>query len=117
MHIIVTLAEFDHIKGALVLYNSLKINGFEGTFVIGYRNIASLSEEIRNFVRESDDIVLEKINPSRHLTNYKPNFMKLVANNINEATTITYLDPDIIVNCPVNLLHHGAKMDLLFVEM
>ena len=109
MDFIITLAEHDHIKGAFVLYNSLKLNGFKGIYVIGYRNIAPLSDEVKKFLDKSDDLRLVKINPKRHLANYKPHFMKLIAVKESRLDTITYIDPDIVINCPVEFIISWCK--------
>ena len=108
MNIIVTLAEYDHIKGALVLYNSLKQNGFDGLFVIGYRNIDSLSSESTEFIEKTDDLVFKMINPKRHFTNYKPNFMKDILSEY-DGESVTYIDPDIVVNCPADYIISWCK--------
>ena len=103
MDIVITMAEYDHIKGALVLCNSLRDNNFNGLFVIGCRNINTLNSEIMKYIGGTDNLVLKKIDPKRHFANYKPNFMKYILDEY-EGESITYIDPDIVANCPVDYI-------------
>ena len=102
MHYVVTLAEKDYLIGAVALFNSLVRNGFEGIFVIGYRDLDKLPkltlESINN--HNSDAIRLFELNTPIHFTNFKPQFMKLIASSHSDLTVITYLDPDIILTSP-----------------
>jgi hypothetical protein len=101
MHIVVTLAERDYIHGALVLLNSLIRNGFDGCFVIGYRNATEIPLRPLRALREFGARVhWIELDTPLHFTNYKPTFMREVLDRYPEAIKITYYDPDIVMNCP-----------------
>lgn len=103
MHCVVTLAERNYFYGACVLYNSLIRNGFDGRFVVGYRDRHLLPQQpLAAMEREAGRIHLVELNTRTHFTNYKPVFMRQVLASFTDCTAITYIDPDIVVNalCP-----------------
>ena len=101
MHYVVTLVERDYVKGALVLFNSLLRNGFDGRFVIGFRCLNNMPF---NVIRQLQDKKLctdwVEIDTETHFTNYKPKFMLDILNSFPECSKITYIDPDIVINSP-----------------
>ncbi len=101
MHIVVTLVERDFLYGACVLYNGLLSNGFHGKYVIGYRNPDSLPlRPLRALQSQSERVEFIELDTPLHFTNYKPAFMQHVLECYPAATKISYIDPDIVVNCP-----------------
>ena len=101
MHIVVTLAERDYIHGALVLFNSLLRNGYEGLFVIGFRNATSMPiKPLRALQEQAQNADWLELDTPLHFTNYKPAFMREVLDRYPECEKITYLDPDIVMDCP-----------------
>ena len=104
MHYVVTLAEKSYLIGAVALFNSLICNGFDGVFVIGYRNLDDLPriplDSLKNF--NSNSIRLVELNTPIHFTNFKPQFMKSIVDSYPDLSLITYLDPDIILTSPFN---------------
>jgi len=101
MHYIVTLVEGDFLSGACVLFNSLIHNGFDGCFVIGYRDLSECPHESLRSLKQADrNVKWIMLDTSLHFTNYKPQFMKLVLDTCKDCASISYLDPDIIANCP-----------------
>lgn len=110
MHCIVTLVERDFLYGACVLYNSLLQNGFRGLYVIGYRQSELLPASARNaFKQYSGNVAWIELDTPLHFTNFKPHFMQQVIESYPECTTITYLDPDIVVNCPFHWINSWSE--------
>lgn len=101
MQFVVTLAERDYLLGAAVLYNSYVRNGFEGVFIIGYRSPVDKSDDIFNpHSNVAAELKLVELDTPLHFTNYKPQFMLKVLRDYPECTSITYVDPDIVLNAP-----------------
>jgi hypothetical protein len=109
MHFVVTLLEKDFLHGAVVLYNSLKRNEFNGFFVIGYRERDALpASACIAFDQHSENVVWTELDTPLHFTNFKPQFMQQVLESYPECTTITYLDPDVVMNCPFHWIASWA---------
>jgi hypothetical protein len=103
MHCVVTLVERDYLYGACVLYNSLIRNGFEGLYVIGYRNRDSLpARPLQALEQQSSKVQFIELNTPLHFTNFKPAFIRQVLDSQPECMAITYIDPDIVVDAPAN---------------
>lgn len=103
MNIVVTLAERDYLFGASALYNSLVVNGFDGIFVIGYRGLESLPYlPLQSLIEHPDKVKLIELNTPIHFTNYKPAFMSIVLRDNPDCDSITYVDPDILINGPID---------------
>lgn len=102
MHYIVTLAENDFLDGVCVLFNSLERFGFDGYFVIGYRDLDGFPAMSLRSLQQVRNILWCELDTPLHFTNYKPVFMSKVLAEHDNCSAITYLDPDIVVNCPVN---------------
>jgi hypothetical protein len=100
MHYIVTLAEGDFLDGVCVLYNSLVRNGFSSYLIIGYRDLAGFPALSLRSLQQSQQVLWCKLDTPLHFANYKPCFMEKIVADYAECSAITYLDPDIIVNCP-----------------
>lgn len=100
MHTVVTLAEKDYIKGALVLCNSLIRNGFEGNILIGYRSFDNMPIGPLSKLRKHPFVQWLRIDTPLHFTNYKPQFMLRVLQACPECSKLTYIDPDIVLNAP-----------------
>lgn len=110
MHIVVTLVERDFLYGACILYNSLIRNGFDGLFVIGFRHPGKLPASARiTFKQHPEKVVWSELDTPLHFTNFKPHFMQQVLETYPACTTITYLDPDIVVNCPYHWIASWAE--------
>ena len=108
-HVVCTLCERNSFfKGAIVLLNSLIEAGFEGDFVIGHRKVSASS--LRAF--ESDfaefkvshprsemvNVQLVRVDTSRHLTNFKPFFLRQILQQSDDIPSgLWYIDPDIVV--------------------
>lgn len=106
-----TLFEGHYHYGVAALTNSLYFNGFRGTMYVGYRG------KLPSWALKGKDIVTKKWNKStllsisndlkicfllldtKHsLTNYKPDFMLELLENIENIESLYYFDPDITVN-------------------
>jgi len=110
MHYVVTLAERHYFIGAAVLYNSLVRNGFDGVYVIGFRNLAAGSRDVfESLPSAAMQIKLIELDTPLHLTNFKPHFMQQVLADFPECTTITYVDPDIVLNAPFHWIDSWAE--------
>ena len=101
MDIIVTLAQADYVKGAAALYNSLIRNGFEGLYVIGFRNRALLPTAVLQALeKHGSQVQMIELDTNLHFANYKPTFMQQVLARYPDCSSITYMDPDIVLNSP-----------------
>lgn len=106
MNIAVTLVEGEFLYGAGALLNSLCRNGFHGTFVVGYREEASLPQKLyfamKNGMFEAGrvKVVFQQGQTDWHFTNHKPAFMRRCLTEFSGAKRIVYLDPDIVMTCP-----------------
>jgi hypothetical protein len=110
MHFVVTLAERDFLKGAAVLYNSLVRNSFDGVYVIGFRDRPLVSRSsFDSLANVGNQVRLIELETPLHFTNFKPHFMRQVLESYPECTTITYLDPDIVLNCPFQWIGSWAE--------
>lgn len=103
MHFAVTLVERDYIYGACILYNSLIRNGFNGHFVIGYRNRPSLPDiPFHTLEHHGSNLHLIELDTPVHFANLKPSFMLQVLDMYPQCRSISYFDPDIVVDAPCN---------------
>lgn len=94
-----TLFDGDYHLGAAVLINSLHAAGFAGDFVAGYRGAPPPWMQGRDTLQVGGLTVrLVPLSTTRHLTNYKPDF--LLAQRATTAAPLWYLDPDIVVTAP-----------------
>jgi len=96
-----TLFEGDYHFGVVALANSLHASGFTGTMFCGYRGPrpawASSDEVQAGSVR----LVLLPLETPVHFTNYKPQFMRRIFEELAPGTdSLLYLDPDICVTAP-----------------
>jgi hypothetical protein len=102
MHIVVTLVERDFIYGACTLFNSLTNSGFEGTFVIGYRDREGMPTKALEALSKGAKGKVEwrQQETPMHFGNYKPWFMQSVLDQYPQAGKVTYMDPDIVCLAP-----------------
>lgn len=102
-HAVVTLVEGDFLCGAAALYNSLVKGGFDGHFIIGYREGGSLPEALFHAMQrsgESPPIHFIPLATSWHFTNYKAKFLADIFAGNPGLERLAYLDPDIVIRCP-----------------
>lgn len=114
MAVICTLFEGDYHNGVAALTNSLYKQGFQGSVYIGYKGalpiwIRLLTEfECKNW-KGGRAFIIEggiclyflPLDTDYHLTNYKPDFMlRLWEDIVPTATSFFYFDPDIIITAP-----------------
>ena len=103
-----TLFEGDYHYGFGALVNSLYANGFRGTVWAGYRGeLPPWARPAETFGEHSvfkvfGDCIIRfvPLQTKAHLTNYKPDFMRLVLKLAPETEALYYFDPDIIVAAP-----------------
>jgi hypothetical protein len=116
--VVCTLFEGDYHLGAAGLVNSLHASGFRGRFICGYRGAlpfwaeSSKSEPNATKVRMLDgiEIIFVPLNPAIHFTNYKPTFLLEAWKEIApDAPKIYYLDPDIVIKCPWDVMERWAE--------
>jgi hypothetical protein len=102
MHIVVTLVEKDFLYGACALLNSLTNNGFDGKFVIGYRDREGMPAKALAALSKGLESKVEwvQLDTPIHFANYKPWFMQSVFDRNPEARKVTYMDPDIVFLAP-----------------
>ena len=110
---ICTLFEKSHHFGVAALVNSLHKQGFRGDVYAGYRGnlpqwaskaILNASLQWANAftleLNQSINIHFLPIEINSHLAHYKPDFMLRIMNELSkDADSLTYFDPDIVVNC------------------
>ncbi|PTY05440.1 hypothetical protein DB347_13750 [Opitutaceae bacterium EW11] len=123
---ICTLFEGHYHLGAAALINSLHASGFRGRFICGYRG--ELPPWARASRVESGSITVQDLGggfeiwfvPTAakvHFTNYKPTFMLEMWNGpAGDADTFFYLDPDIVVKCPWDMLQRWATGGIALCE-
>lgn len=92
-----TLFEGDYHLGAAALLNSLHRAGFDGLFICGHRgpkpDWAGRTDSLHPIT-----VRWVAINPSVHLTNYKPDFLlACLDRHAPDADVVAYLDPDIVL--------------------
>ncbi|OQX15214.1 MAG: hypothetical protein BWK80_41175 [Desulfobacteraceae bacterium IS3] len=105
---ICTLGEGDFHHGLGTLVNSLAAHGFCGKIVVGWKNgeIPWLREFQKNAggwyrVGSGIELLVSMVSPNMHLTNFKPNWMKSVMEEIvPETEGCFYFDPDVTVLFP-----------------
>jgi hypothetical protein len=103
-----TLFEGHYHCGLGALANSLYAHGFRGTVWAGYRGDLphwaqpNESREGHPIFKVSDDCTIRfvPLQTERHLTNYKPDFMRSVLSLAPDTEAIYYFDPDITVAAP-----------------
>ena len=105
MHAVATLLEKDFLFGAAVLYNSLVKNGFDGIFIVGYKDRATLPQAPLQEMQRTRDglpaVEFLEVSTDWHLTNFKARFLLGLFGDRPELHKITYLDPDIVfAACP-----------------
>ena len=105
-HGILTLYEGNYHLGVGALINSAVHSGFEGTFLVGYRDapppwLAQL-ERVREGVYAVGGCELEcfRCDPGRHLTYHKPFAALELLEARAELDTIFYADPDVLFLAP-----------------
>ena len=116
--VVCTLFEGDYHLGAAGLLNSLHASGFRGRFICGYRGALPFWAEPfqpgpnNTKIRMLDgiEIIFVPLSTTIHFTNYKPTFLlevwKIIA---PEAPKIYYLDPDIVIKCPWDVMERWAE--------
>lgn len=102
MHIVVTLVERDFLYGACALLNSLINSGFDGKFVIGYRDREGMPAKALSALSNGLEGKVEwvHLDTPMHFGNYKPWFMQAVFDRYPQARKVTYFDPDIVCLAP-----------------
>lgn len=119
-----TLYEGHYHLGLAALANSLHAIGFEGTIWVGFRGTPppwvpgiSVSDNEFSFTcAEGLDLRFIRLETKAHLTNYKPDFMLMVAERSPETTSLIYLDPDIVVRAPWSFFNEWIDTGVAAVE-
>lgn len=103
-HVVATLVERDFLIGSVVLFNSLWANGFRGRFIVGFRGLEGMPQQLRETVTNSRvegcSIKLLKLSTPIHFTNYKSTFLSDLLEGDGSIEKVTYLDPDVVSTCP-----------------
>jgi hypothetical protein len=100
-----TLFEGRHGLGVGALLNSLIAVGFSGLFVAGYRGALPVwtrtlpQRGTSKFEVSGIEVYFVSVDTDRHLTNYKPVFIRHVLEDVRlaDSDVIAYFDPDIVV--------------------
>lgn len=106
---ICTLFEKDYQYGLGVLLNSLYVNGFRGNVWVGYRgdlppwfNLTHSSvKNYTDFIPSKDfSIRFIELDTNSHFTNFKPDFMLHIFQELDtNCESLYYIDPDIVIDC------------------
>jgi hypothetical protein len=120
-----TLFERDYHLGAAGLVNSLHASGFRGRFICGYRgDLPFWAEPYQpgpkaTKVRMLDgiEIIFLPLSTTSHFSNYKPTFLLEIWKEIApDAPKLYYLDPDIVIKCPWDVMERWAEGGIAFCE-
>jgi len=119
-HVVCTLFEGEHARGAVVLVNSLIASGFEGRLCLGYRGelldcVTRMVERLKNEKRFRIEPELVPVETDRHFTMHKPHFLLELQDRLGDrAEKLWYFDPDIVVketwNNFVEWADHGVAL-------
>jgi hypothetical protein len=103
--IVCTLCEGSYWHGTAVLVNSLYANGFTGTVYVGYKGSIPRWFETSartllgpNAASGLPRLVYVPLATSRHMTNFKPDFLLWLAGEagLGDDDAVMYFDPDIV---------------------
>lgn len=121
-----TLFEGHYHLGAAALINSLWASGFRGRVICGLRGPlppwSSPSREVENGIRVRDfgegfEVWFVPVAATIHFTNYKPNFLlEMWEGPAANADTFYYIDPDIVLKCPWQVIERWAEEGLALSE-
>ncbi len=122
-----TLVEGDYHLGLAALANSLHHHGFRGVIWVGIRGalppwaaIEAPSAATRwASSKPAPDLELRfvAVETTSHFTNYKPEFLLHVWENLcPEADRLFYFDPDIVVRCRWSFFEEWADYGVALVE-
>jgi hypothetical protein len=124
--VVCTLFEGDYHFGVAGLANSLHASGFRGRFICGYRGGAlpfwaepSQPGPKATKVRMLDgiEIIFVPLSTTSHFANYKPTFLLEIWKDIApDAPKIYYLDPDIVIKCPWDVMERWAEGGIALCE-
>lgn len=122
---ICTLFEGGYHVGLAALANSLYKVRYRGIIWVGYRgplppwvrsNPAS-DGVVEHVVAEGCSLRFVTVSTERHLTNYKPEFMREVwARRCPQAGALFYFDPDIVVRCEWSFFEEWVKYGIAMCE-
>jgi hypothetical protein len=104
--------------GLSVLINSLVRNGFDGTIWVGWRDAGvELVRNLPSAVTSQVKVERVEIDTRRSLSSYKPEFLTEVWDLAGPAaTSVTYIDCDIVVGCDWAFVRAWLDGGLALVE-
>lgn len=113
---VTTLFEGDYHLGAAALINSLCAAGFDGKVVCGHRGpVPPWAEAARQLGKVEVSFVA--LDTTVHLTNYKPDFLLHVWEQLEPtAERLFYFDPDIVIKAPWAFFEEWADYGVALVE-
>jgi hypothetical protein len=120
-----TLAEGKYHIGVGALVNSLHAAGFRGWFYCGYRGKLpdwfkthkELFKGRRLMEVDGIHVVYVPLETDIHFTNYKPQFMLDILDELgSKAQRIFYFDPDIVVKCRMQMLEWWCRDGVALCE-
>lgn len=123
---ICTLFEGHYHRGAAALINSIHQSGFRGKIFCGLRGLLPFwalpsrevapGQRVRDF-GEGFEVWFISLDTPVHFTNYKPTFMlDLLGGLAAGADKLFYLDPDIVVKCPWDVIECWGENGLALCE-
>ena len=117
--VVCTLFEGHYHFGFAVLLNSLLRAGFRGLMWAGYRgDLPPWTAQLKRLGTEwfelpnGAQLGFERLTPSAHFANYKPNFMLDLVQKRIARKLLWYFDPDITVRCSWRFFERWATFGL-----
>ncbi len=117
--VIATLFEGDLHHGLAALINSLCAAGFRGHVYCGYRGTRPWWAAGADVLSPQPGFTVSfvSLDTERHLTFYKPHFVELVWRELApDATSVTFIDCDIVVLCPWEFVAFWLEQGIALVE-
>jgi hypothetical protein len=122
---ICTLFERDFHFGVGALVNSLYAHGYRGLVYAGYRGqpppwaraASGPGAEDVSWSVDGLEIRFVPVRTRRHLTNFKPDFMRMIWDEqCPDARLLFYFDPDIVVQCRWSFFEEWAEKGVALCE-
>ncbi len=119
---IVTLYESHYYHGAAALINSAVASGFEGLFIVGYRDrLPPWVQTLKTIGEEQYEVAKVRITfyreeAPRHLGYQKPFAALEIFDRFPEIDILFYADPDVTFLAPWKFFLHWANLGIALVE-
>ena len=117
MNAVCTLFEGHYQIGAGALINSLHAAGFSGKIICGHRGAPPFWADRSRGIKGDFEVCFVPVEIPGHLTYHKAEFMlKCWSDLCPEAEQLYYLDPDIVVKAPWEIVERWARDGIALCE-